>query len=199
MVTHQDSTMFTFTAADDDMFRRWWARLGLVGGAVSIVVALILMVWPSETLVVLAVLLGIWLIIAGVANLAQAIFAPEDRTGGLRALKAIGGVIFLIAGVFCVRHAFTTVTFVAALIGITWLVTGVLEVFSAFGAGVSGWYRGSAFALGILSILAALVVLIWPEPSLVAMVWLAGIWLLILGIAQIVAAIRALRAPVAAA
>jgi uncharacterized membrane protein HdeD (DUF308 family) len=198
MATHTHVTAVTFGQVDDELFRRWWSRLAVAGGVVSIVLAVILLVWPEETLVVVAVLLGIWLIFAGVAGLVQAIFAPEASTGGLRVLKAIGGLLYLIAGVFCVRHAFTTVTILAALIGIAWLVTGVVEVFSAFGQGVSGWYRGSAFALGILSILAALVVLIWPTPSLVTLVWLAGIWLLILGIAQIVMAIRALRAPVAA-
>lgn len=180
---------------DDELFRRWWSRLSLVGGVVSVVLAIILLVWPKETLVVVAVLLGIWLIIAGIASLAQAIFAPEGRSGGLRVLKAFGAVLYLIAGVFCIRHAFTTVTILAALIGISWLVAGVVEVFSAFGEGVSGWYRVGAFALGLLSILAALVVLIWPAPSLVTLTWLAGLWLLILGIAQIVMAIRTMRAP----
>ena len=180
---------------DDELFRRWWSRLSLAGGVVSVVLAIILLVWPKETLVVVAVLIGIWLIIAGIASLAQAIFAPEGRSGGLRVLKAFGAVLYLIAGVFCIRHAFTTVTILAALIGISWLVAGVVEVFSAFGEGVSGWYRVGAFALGLLSILAALVVLIWPAPSLVTLTWLAGLWLLILGIAQIAMAIRTMRAP----
>jgi uncharacterized membrane protein HdeD (DUF308 family) len=195
MANRPNVTTISFNQADDDLFRRWWSRSALLGGVVSIVLGIILLVWPEETLVVVAVLLGISLIVAGVAGLAQAIFAPEATTGGLRVLKAIGGLLYLIAGVFLVRHAFITVAIMAALIGIAWLVTGVVEVFSAFSYGVSGWYRVSAFALGILSILAALVVLIWPTPSLTTLVWLAGLWLLILGIAQVIVGIRALRAP----
>jgi uncharacterized membrane protein HdeD (DUF308 family) len=194
MDSERGAALFTYTQADDEMFRHWWSRLALVGGVVSLIMGIIILVWPKETLVVVAVLLGIWLLIAGVANLVQAVFAPESRSGGLRVLKAIMGILYLVAGVFCVRHAFTTVTFLAVLLGVAWLVAGVMEVFSAFGEGVSGWYRLSAFALGLLSILAALVVLIWPTPSLVTLTWLAGLWLLVLGIAQIIMAIRLLRA-----
>ncbi len=195
MVSDPGVTAFSFTRTDDALFRQWWSRLALVGGVVSVVLGIILLVWPKETLVVVAVLLGIWLVIAGIASLAQAIFAPEGRSGGLRVLKAFGGILYLIAGVFCVRHAFSTVTLLAALIGISWLVAGVVEVFSAFGEGVSGWYRASAFTLGLVSIIGALIILIWPTPSLVTLTWLAGLWLLVLGIAQIVTAIRALRSP----
>jgi uncharacterized membrane protein HdeD (DUF308 family) len=198
MDSERGAALFTYTQADDELFRHWWSRLALVGGVVSLIIGIILLVWPRETLVVIAVLLGIWLIIAGVANLVQAVFAPESRSGGTRVLSAIAGILYLIAGVFCVRHAFTTVNFLAALLGIAWLVAGVVQVFSAFGEGVSGWYRLSAFALGLLSILAALVVLIWPTPSLVTLTWLAGIWLLVLGVAQIIMAIRLLRARPAA-
>jgi len=193
MDSERGAALFSYTQADDEMFRQWWSRLALAGGVISVIIGIIVLVWPKETLVVVAVLLGIWLIIAGIANLVQAVFAPESTSGGLRVLKAIIGILYLIAGVFCVRHAFTTVTILAALLGIAWLVAGVMEVFSAFGEGVSGWYRLAAFGLGLLSILAALVVLIWPTPSLVTLTWLAGIWLLVLGIAQIIMAIRLLR------
>ncbi len=193
MATDRGATLFTFSETDDELFRQWWSRLALLGGAVSVVLAIILLVWPKETLIVVAVLLGIWLVIAGIASLAQAIFAPETAGGGTRVLKAVGAVLYLIAGVFCIRHAFSTVTILAAILGIAWLVAGVVEVFSAFGQGVTGWYRVAAFSLGLLSIVAALVVLVWPAPSLVALTWLAGIWLLILGVAQIVMAVRVLR------
>ncbi|HWB35725.1 MAG TPA: DUF308 domain-containing protein [Rugosimonospora sp.] len=188
------AVLFSWTAQDDELFRRWWSRLALAGGVVSLVLGIILLVWPKETLVVVAVLLGIWLVIAGITGLAQAIFAPEGRSGGLRVLKALGGVLYLIAGILCIRHLFATVTFLAVLVGISWLVVGVVEVFSAFGEQASGWYRVGSFGLGLLTILAALVVLIWPTPSLVTLAWLAGIWLLVLGIAQIVMAARTLRA-----
>jgi uncharacterized membrane protein HdeD (DUF308 family) len=195
MASHPGATPAGFIHTDDEVFRQWWSRLALAGGAVSLVLGIILLVWPEETLVVVAVLIGIWLVISGVASLAQAIFAPEGRSGGLRVLKAIGALLYLIAGVFCIRHAFSTVTILAVLLGIAWLVAGVVEVFSAFGEGVSPWYRIGAFGLGLVTIVAALVVLIWPAPSLTVLTWLAGLWLLIIGIAQIVAAIRTMRAP----
>jgi uncharacterized membrane protein HdeD (DUF308 family) len=56
--------------------------------------------------------------------------------------------------------------------------------------------RGWAIASGILGILAGIVVLVYPAPSLLVLALVLGIWLLVFGIMEIVAAfrIRSLRA-----
>lgn len=181
-------------AEEEERFRTWWWRLAVTGGVVSIIVGLILLIWPSETLLVLSILIGIWLVIAGVVRIMQAIFVPEGRSGGVRVMVAIGGLLYLLAGALCLRHPSFTVAVLAAIIGISWLIVGVVEIFAAFHKGVSGWYRAGTITLGVVSIIGALVVLIWPGITLQVIIWLAGLWLLILGVIQVIMGIRASRA-----
>ena len=54
--------------------------------------------------------------------------------------------------------------------------------------GVPG--RGWEIFMGILGILAGLVVLMYPGPSLIVLATVSGIWLIILGIFEIVGAFR---------
>jgi len=49
-----------FVGADETAFLMWWRRAALLGGVVSIVLGLILMIWPEATLLVAAVLIGLW-------------------------------------------------------------------------------------------------------------------------------------------
>src|SRR5207244_12425277 len=101
----------------------------------------------------------------------------------------VGAQFYRVAGALCLRHAVVSVSILAAIIGVTWLVVGVMEIFTSFHREVRGWYRAAAIILGIVSILGALVVLIWPTISLLTLVWLSGIWLVVLGATQVVMAI----------
>lgn len=178
---------------EDTQFRHWWERLTIGLGVASIVLGVLLVVWPSETLVVAAVLLGLWLLIAGLIKLAQSAFMPEGRSGGARALQAVGGVLLILVGVLMMRNVFVTIGLLAAIVGVSWLVLGVIQLFSAFSDRFHSWYRLGEFALGVLTVLAGLVVIIWPGISLTAIVWVTGLWLIVIGIAQLVLGWRAGR------
>src|SRR3712207_3127939 len=74
----------------------WW--IPLVLGLVSIGFGVAVLVWPGPSLGVLAVLVGCWLILSGVARIVGA-FLP----GGVahRVLSAIVGVLLVVAGFAC--------------------------------------------------------------------------------------------------
>jgi len=176
---------------EDVQFRHWWQRLTIGLGVASIVLGLLLVIWPGKTLVVAAVLLGLWLLIAGLIKLAQSAFMPEGRSGGARALQAVGGVLLILVGVLVMRNVFVSIGLLAAIVGVSWLVLGVIQLFSAFSDRFHGWYRVGEFAFGVLTVLAGLVVIIWPGISLTAIVWVTGLWLIVIGIAQLVLGWRA--------
>src|SRR5574342_775286 len=94
------------TPADeaDAAFRSWWRRLALMGGVISLAIGLILLIWPDATLTVIAILVGLWLLLAGAVKLGQAAFIPEGRSAGSRVLQAVAGVLLVILGVVCMRN-----------------------------------------------------------------------------------------------
>ena len=55
----------------------------------------------------------------------------DDLTGGTRVLFALLGVLSLIIGLYAVRHVLITLLALALLLGIFWIVSGAVEVFTA--------------------------------------------------------------------
>jgi uncharacterized membrane protein HdeD (DUF308 family) len=159
----------------------WWLALG--AAVVGVVIGVMMLIWPEATLKVVAALFGIWLVFYGVVRIVQAITGPAGE-GAERAIVGVIGVLFVIAGVIALRNLLESLALLITVIGLMWLIGGILELISAFGPGSS--FRGWRAAAGVLSILFALVVLFWPDLSLIALVYLTGIWLIVSGLFQIV-------------
>jgi uncharacterized membrane protein HdeD (DUF308 family) len=179
-----------------DMLARVGRHWGwfLAFGTITLLIGLAALVWPGRTLVVVAVLFGVQLIVMGIFRFAGA-FASDDQPGGTRALLAVLGVLSLIIGLYAVRHVLITLLALALLLGIFWIVSGAGELFTAIShREMRG--RGWNAVMGIVSILAGLVVLVYPGISLVTLAVVLSIWLLVLGAMQITVAfrIRSLRA-----
>src|SRR5690349_12497246 len=61
------------SADSEDALRTWWRRLSGLNGLIALAIGIILLVWPEETLAVVAVLLGVWLIVSALVQLFQAL------------------------------------------------------------------------------------------------------------------------------
>jgi len=121
-----------------------------------------------------------------------AAFATENASGGTRVLLALLGVLSIIVGRWAVRHVLLTLLALVVLLGIFWVVNVAIELFTALshrGMPERGW----TVAMGVLSILAGIVVLVYPGPSLLTLTIVLGIWLLVYGVMEIVAAFRLRR------
>ena len=160
-------------------------------GVITLLAGIVVLAWPGATLLVIAVLFGVQLIIAGVFRFVAA-FATEEASGGTRVLLALLGVISIIIGMWAVRHVLLTLLALIVLLGIFWVVNGTIELFTALshrGMPERGWTA----AMGVLSILAGIIVLIYPGESLLTLSIVLGIWLLIYGVMEITAAFRVRR------
>jgi len=159
----------------------WW--LALTAAAFGVVVGVMMVAWPEATLKVIAVLFGAWLLLHGVVRIVQAITGTA-RDGAERAILGVIGVFFVVAGVIALRNLFVSLAVMITVIGLMWLIGGIMELISAFG-GPGGGYRLWRLLLGGLSIVAALVVLVWPDLSLVTLVYITGAWLIVMGLIQV--------------
>ena len=80
-----------------------------IGGVVSAIVGILILVWPGHTAIVVTAIIAIYAIIAGLVYAAMGIFARSMR-GWSRVGHIVLGVIFIIAGVI----AFTRLAVAAA-------------------------------------------------------------------------------------
>jgi len=158
---------------------RTWQAI-LAAAVLLFALGLILLVWPRETVVVAAVLIGIALLITGVLRLVQGITAA-DEGGAMRVAYVIIGILAILAGLYSLRHISVTVVLLAFIVGLFWAVHGVVEIVVAISA-PPGSGRGVVAVVGVLSLAAGLIVMFWPAISLTILVVALGIWLLCYGV-----------------
>jgi uncharacterized membrane protein HdeD (DUF308 family) len=166
---------------------RHWGWV-LFFGIVTVLAGLFALVWPGRTLQVIAVLFGIQLVVAGIFRFVTAL-AVDEASGGTRVLLALLGVLSFIVGLYALRNVLVTIAALALLLGIFWIVNGAVETFAALSdRGMQG--RGWTIFMGLLSIVAGVVVLVYPGISLATLAVVLGFWLIVLGVMEIVAAFR---------
>jgi len=166
---------------------RHWGWL-LAFGVITLIAGVVVLAWPGRTLVVIAVLFGIQLIVTGIFRFVAA-FASDDVTGGTRVLLAVLGVLSLIIGLYAVRHVLITLLALALLLGIFWIVNGSVELFMALSRREMS-SRGWTGLIGILSIFAGIIVLVYPGISLLVLAVVLAVWLLFYGVMEITLAFR---------
>ncbi len=157
----------------------FWRRL-LIVGALNIVAGLAAVIWPGITVLVLAILLGMFLLISGAAVLA---IGTSVRSLSMVVL----GVLAVIAAVICLAHPGTAV--VAILLGcaLWFFVNGVVELSAAI-MGVAG--RLLWGVLGVLSIAAAVIMISNTDVAVRTVALIAGISFVIHGAGEVALALR---------
>src|SRR3954471_17416828 len=104
-----------------------WKTTMIAGGITTIILGLVLLIWPEQTLLVFASLLGIGLILIGIARLAGAA-ASRDAAGKSRVWRAVTGLIYIIAGIVVLANLHGTLRFLVWAVGTVWAVTGLIEI-----------------------------------------------------------------------
>jgi uncharacterized membrane protein HdeD (DUF308 family) len=180
------------TVQPPSLFRHLWkSRLAL--GLVALAIGVVVLVWPGPSILVAAVLFGLFLVLSGIIELVFAL--TLDVSVGSRILLLISGGLSLILGVLAFRHFGQgyAVLLLAIWIGVAFIFQGVTELTLAIShREIPG--RGWLVFGGILGILAGIVVLGWPFSSIVVLALVTGIWLVIIGIARIISAFRTRKA-----
>ncbi len=156
----------------------------------TLILGVLVMAWPSATVKLVALLFGLQLFVGGLFSLVRAFTRGGE---GSRVLLAVLGVLGILVGIFVLRHLFQTVVILVILLGVYWVLHGIIEFFVAIdqrGAPA----RGLNATMGILSFIAGVVVLSWPSPTLLVLVWVLGIWLVVYGLVGIAGAFMVRRA-----
>jgi uncharacterized membrane protein HdeD (DUF308 family) len=95
----------------------------LLLGLVDLAAGVIALAWPGPTALVLVLIVGIWAVIAGVAEIAAAFAAGEPA--GTRALFILAGLISVAFGVVLCARPHTGAITLALLFGLFNLIAGI--------------------------------------------------------------------------
>ncbi|MEV0250491.1 DUF308 domain-containing protein [Nocardia sp. NPDC050712] len=163
-----------------------WSSLLLVG-VLSVVLGILMLVWPGATLVVAGALFGAYLLVSGILQLIAAFGAHVGV--GWRLLSVLSGIIAIILAVLCFRNVGDSIVLLAIWIGISWLFRGVATLMSA-GAepGLPG--RGWQIFFGLMLLIGGFALMIWPISSIATLTLVVGWWLIFMGIMEIIGAFQ---------
>jgi uncharacterized membrane protein HdeD (DUF308 family) len=169
-------------ASAEDLLRAWWVPL--LVGVVNIIAALVVLIEPHNSLVAITVVLGIYLILAGLALIVAGFARPDPNQGWLAFAL---GALAVIAGIFVMVHPGSAVHGVRIIFGIYLLLAGAAHIgLSLFAAG----NRLGEVLRGALDVVGGLVFLFAPKLGLAALALFVGIYLILRGAVEIAVAVE---------
>jgi uncharacterized membrane protein HdeD (DUF308 family) len=173
--------------------RNWW--LLLFFGVISIIVGIFCVMQPVEAIETLAWLFAVWLIVTGIFEVIRSF--SSGLGGGMRALLIITGALSLILGFVALRSFWDDDVVLAGwilaiFIGISFLFRGFSVLFMGIeGKGQPG--RGWNIFAGIVIIIGGMIILTAPA-SIIALAWVVGIWLIVMGIFEVISSFMVRKA-----
>ena len=146
-------------------------------GLVTIAIGVMVLAWPGETLKVLSILFGIQLLLIGLFRLIAAFSDDLEEPVFLGFI----GVLSMIVGVVVLRNPFETIAVLATLLGVVWIVGGAIDLVASI-TNDRLRQRGLTALMAIVSIIAGIIVVAWPAPSLAVIAWVSGFYLIVFGL-----------------
>jgi uncharacterized membrane protein HdeD (DUF308 family) len=158
----------------------WWEMV--LRGIVAVIFGLAALFWPGPTLFVLLVCFGVYALVDGLL----AIVAGIRASGGRGWLLLAEGTLGLLAGLVVLFWPGETALVLVYAISAWAIFTGLLKVLMAVAFRrelENGW---PMILGGLLSVLFGIVLGAMPGAGLITLVWIVGIYALILGVALVV-------------
>jgi uncharacterized membrane protein HdeD (DUF308 family) len=188
-MTNAGQTVFGQTVFEGplrQLARNTWQLLLLIG-VLAVVLGVIVLAWPGKTLLVAGVLFGIYLVVSGVGY----VFAAFGTHAGaaMRVLSFLTGIVSLVLGFFCFRDKLESVLLLGIWIGISWLFRG----FTLLAAALSLDHlpgRGWQVLSGVIIVIGGGVLIISPLDSIAILTLVAGCWLIVIGIVDVISALQ---------
>jgi uncharacterized membrane protein HdeD (DUF308 family) len=162
-----------------------WVRMAQIGlGLVILILAIIVLINPFIGSISVVLFLGLLLLFAGIEKtISGVVLLGKSR------FASIGlGIIVIIVSLIVLAFPILAGTLVGLLLGIALLVDGISRIIHGIRDKAStGWSKNFGIGVGVLSIVFALAVLVYPGMGLVLAGILIGIALLITSL-QIISA-----------
>jgi uncharacterized membrane protein HdeD (DUF308 family) len=166
------------------MLQHLW-KSALLSGILAVILGILVLAWPGKTIIVAAIIFGAYLLVTGFAQVIFA-FSLHVSAGG-RVLLFISGAASLILAVLCFRSLQDSILLLAIWIGVGFIFRGVATAVSAISDPTlpGRWWE---IFIGGISLLAGVVMLASPFESVATLTFVVGIWLIVIGIMEVVSA-----------
>ena len=155
----------------------------LFRGIVAILFGVLTLVWPNLSLAALVFLFGIFAVISGITAIATALRNREEHGWGLLLFEGILGIL---AGVVALVWPGITALAFLYLLSAWAILTGVLELAAPLSFPMSAGRAVLTALTGVVSIVFGVLIAAQPASGLLAVVWLIGMYAIVIGVMYLV-------------
>ncbi|KAA0096161.1 HdeD family acid-resistance protein [Mycolicibacterium sp. P1-18] len=166
-------------------------KSAVVSGLLAVAIGVAIVAWPGISITVAAIFFGAGLLLTGIQQVFFA-FSLHVSAGG-RVLLFISGAASLILAIMAFRHLYDAVLLLAIWIGVGFVFRGVATAVSAISDPTLPG-RGWNVFVGVVSLVAGVVVLASPFDSIGTLALVVGVWLIVIGVMEVVTAVAIRRA-----
>lgn len=164
--------------------------LAIAQGVLAILFGILALFWPGLTVSLLIVLFSVFVLVWGVVGIIVALSTIGSNKFWW--LELIFSVLAVGLGVFMLRNPEDTATVFVLMIGLTFLVRGIIDVLQGlFDGERASDNRIFSVIAGVIGILAGIVTLLYPVSAGVAVVWVVGLYAILYGALVIGFSLRA--------
>lgn len=171
---------------------RMGVGMSVVTGLLLIAAGIIMLADPKMSLTFFIWVFGLGVITYGVLHAVAALMGKRDAKGETqKAAGVTGGVLAVIAGVLVIAWPGMTAGVMIYIVAGWAIFTGVVDFARAFMRGTSAAGRVWYVIAGLAGVALGLVIMLYPADSILTILWLVGIYLIVLGFLRIVTGVFA--------
>jgi uncharacterized membrane protein HdeD (DUF308 family) len=171
----------------DRLAQHWWVVV--LRGVLAILFGIIALVWPGITILALVLVFGAYALVDGVLALVAA-FMRRDISGTDRAWLVVQGIAGIAVAAIVAFWPGITALILLVLIALWLLLSGAFQIASAIALRRQLRNEWLLLLTGILSIIAGIILIVRPGVGALAVVWVIGIYAIVIGILQILLGFR---------
>src|SRR6476469_2978099 len=164
------------------MLQHLW-KSALLSGILAVILGILVLAWPGITIVIAAIFFGASLLVYAISQVVFAFSLHVSACG--RVLLFISGAAALILAVLCFRSLEQSILLLAIWIGIGFIFRGVATAVSAISDPTLPG-RGWEIFIVVISLIAGVIMLASPFESLATLTMVVGIWLVVIGVFEVV-------------
>ena len=161
----------------------WVRALEILAGIIAMIVSFYVLARPGVALLAIAIFFAAALLLLGIARIARGV-AAKGMSSWSRTLSVIVGLLALVLALAAITFPLLGDLTVAFMFAFGLLFTGIGSIAGgkALGKAIPSWLRYLTIIIGVLGIIIACVILIFPLLGLATLVLLLGVNFFLFGI-----------------
>ncbi len=156
----------------------------ILRGIANLMLGLVALMWPGLTLYILVIFFAVNIMFVGIVELFRPVVEKDTKHG---VLSVILGILGIVAGLYLLSNPMVSVSIVALLVAFWAILFGIGDLMLGFvDSSSNAGYRVLFVLIGVLSVLFGFYLIFYPATSLLAFIWILGLYAAITGVLYII-------------